>query len=80
MLRKSGEIRWLHIESQPTLLENGDILWDGIQYDVTDRRMAEDALRITASVFDNSQEAIVITDANNVIIDVNPAFSAHHRL
>jgi diguanylate cyclase (GGDEF)-like protein/PAS domain S-box-containing protein len=75
ILRKSGLIRWLHIESQPTRQENGDILWDGIQYDVTDRRMAEDALRITASVFDNSQEAIVITDANNVIIDVNPAFS-----
>lgn len=75
VLRKSGLIRWLHIESQPTLLENGDILWDGIQYDVTDRRMAEDALRITASVFDNSQEAIIITDANNIIIDVNPAFS-----
>ena len=48
---------------------------DGIQYDVTDRRIAEDALRITASVFDNSQEAIVITDAHNVIIDVNPAFT-----
>jgi diguanylate cyclase (GGDEF)-like protein/PAS domain S-box-containing protein len=75
ILRKSGLIRWLHIESQPTLQENGDILWDGIQYDVTDRRVAEDALRITASVFDNSQEAIVITDANNIIIDVNPAFS-----
>ncbi len=75
VLRKNGEVRWLHIESQPTLLENGDILWDGIQYDVTDRRLAEDALRITASVFDNSQEAIVITDANNTIINVNPAFS-----
>jgi diguanylate cyclase (GGDEF)-like protein/PAS domain S-box-containing protein len=75
ILRKSGRICWLHIESQPTLQENGDILWDGIQYDVTDRRVAEDALRITASVFDNSQEAIVITDTNNIIIDVNPAFS-----
>lgn len=82
ILRNDGEVRWLHIESQPTLLENGDILWDGIQYDVTDRRMAEDALRLTASVFDNSQEAIVITDANNRIIDVNPAFTVitgYHR-
>jgi diguanylate cyclase (GGDEF)-like protein/PAS domain S-box-containing protein len=75
VLRKNGETRWLHIESQPTLLENGDILWDGIQYDVTDRRKAEDALRITASVFGNSQEAIVITDADNNIVDVNSAFT-----
>ncbi|MFH0935059.1 MAG: diguanylate cyclase, partial [Pseudomonadota bacterium] len=75
VVRKNGEVRWLHIESQPTQLENGDILWDGIQYDVTDRRKAEEALRITASVFDSSREAIVITDADNDIIDVNPAFS-----
>ncbi|MBI5889626.1 MAG: PAS domain S-box protein [Nitrosomonadales bacterium] len=73
--RKNGEIRWLHVESEPTLLENGDILWDGIQYDVTDRRKGEEALRVTASVFDNSQEAIVISDADNIIADVNLAFT-----
>ena len=27
--------RWLHIESTPTLLENGDSLWEGIQYDIS---------------------------------------------
>ncbi|MDO8925728.1 MAG: PAS domain S-box protein [Sideroxyarcus sp.] len=75
IVRKNGEVRWLHIESQPTLQENGDILWDGIQYDITDRHRAEETLRINASVFDTSQEAIVITDANNNIIDVNHAFS-----
>jgi diguanylate cyclase (GGDEF)-like protein/PAS domain S-box-containing protein len=73
--RLDGEIRWLHIASQPTQLENGDILWNGIQYDITDRRRAEESLRINASVFDNSQEAIVVTDADNVIIDVNTAFT-----
>ncbi len=73
--RRDGELRWLHIASQPTRLENGDILWNGIQYDITDRRRAEETLRINASVFDNSQEAIVVTDANNLIIDVNTAFT-----
>ncbi|MBA3023391.1 MAG: EAL domain-containing protein [Sideroxydans sp.] len=72
---RDGEIRWLHIASQPTRMENGDILWDGIQYDITDRRRADESLRINASVFDNSQEAIVVTDANNLIIDVNMAFT-----
>lgn len=43
--------------------------------DVTEIRQAAEALRITASVFDNSQEAILITDANNLITDVNPAFT-----
>jgi diguanylate cyclase (GGDEF)-like protein/PAS domain S-box-containing protein len=42
--------------------------------DITERKVAEENLRITASVFDNSQEAILITDAKNDIVDVNPAF------
>ena len=43
--------------------------------DITRRKQVEDDLRITASVFGTSQEAIVITDAYNQIIDVNPAFT-----
>ena len=44
-------------------------------YDITERKHAEENLRITASVFDNSQEAIMIADANIEFVDVNPAFS-----
>lgn len=43
--------------------------------DITERKRAEENLLITASVFDNSQEAILITDAHNNIVDVNPAFT-----
>jgi diguanylate cyclase (GGDEF)-like protein/PAS domain S-box-containing protein len=32
-------------------------------------------MRITASVFDNTQEAIMITDVNNAIVNVNSAFT-----
>jgi PAS domain S-box-containing protein len=38
-----GEVRWMHIESSPTLRENGDLVWDGIQYDITDRIESEQA-------------------------------------
>lgn len=34
-LRDGLRVRWLCIESVPTLLDNGDILWEGIQYDIT---------------------------------------------
>lgn len=47
----------------------------GITEDITERKRAEENLHITASVFDSSQEGIVITDANNVFLDVNPAFT-----
>jgi diguanylate cyclase (GGDEF)-like protein/PAS domain S-box-containing protein len=43
--------------------------------DITELKRAEAGLRVTASVFDNSQEAIVITDADNLIVNVNPAFT-----
>jgi len=55
---------------------------DGLYYgrvwyfrDITERKRAEEDLRIIAGVFDNSQEGIVITDANNVFLNVNPAFT-----
>jgi len=43
--------------------------------DITDRKKVESELRLAASVFANSYEGIVITDATNRIVDVNPAFS-----
>jgi len=43
--------------------------------DISEIKLAEENLRIIASVFGNSQEGIVITDANNIFVDVNPAFT-----
>ena len=37
--------------------------------------LAKDSMRLAASVFENSQEGIVISDAGNRIVDVNRAFS-----
>ncbi|WP_079435361.1 ATP-binding protein [Zoogloea sp. LCSB751] len=41
----NGEARWMAILSRPTRLPNGDILWEGVQSDVSDRKRAELALR-----------------------------------
>jgi PAS domain S-box-containing protein len=41
----SGKIRWFEVNSRPEAKENGDILWDGITIDVTDRKQAELALQ-----------------------------------
>lgn len=43
--------------------------------DITERKHNEDEQRLAASVFTNSQEAIIVSDADNRIIDVNPAFT-----
>jgi len=39
-----------------------------------DRRVAEKKLNLSARVFSDTHEGITITDANQIIIDVNPAF------
>ncbi len=47
----------------------------GTAQDITARHRAEARLRLSASVFANSYDGVTITDANNIIVDVNPAFS-----
>jgi PAS domain S-box-containing protein len=41
----NGEYRWLRIESVPFEQENGDLLWNGIMYDVTERKTLLDRLQ-----------------------------------
>ncbi len=42
--------------------------------DITERRRSEQQLRLSAQVFEDSREAIFITDARNIIVSVNQAF------
>lgn len=46
-----------------------------VSRDITGHKQAQEQQRLAASVFTTSQEGIVITDANNRIIDVNEAFT-----
>ena len=43
--------------------------------DITEKKDAEEKLRLSASVFEHSSEATMITDAENNIIAINPAFT-----
>jgi diguanylate cyclase (GGDEF)-like protein/PAS domain S-box-containing protein len=40
-----GKILWVHFESLPRPVANGDVIWTGILYDINDRKRAEEALR-----------------------------------
>ncbi len=72
--RKDGSLRETEVRSRPIRI-HGKQYVSGIWSDITQRKRDEQALRITASVFDTTHEAILITDAENIIMDVNPAFS-----
>ena len=73
---RSGTPYWVHSYCVPIGREQGVAPgYIVIQNNISDRKHSERGLRIAASVFDRSHEAIIITDHNNRILDVNPAFS-----
>ncbi|HEV2568755.1 PAS domain S-box protein [Sphingomonas sp.] len=43
--RADGELRWARIISAPREQPDGSLIWDGIQIDTTDQKLAEAALR-----------------------------------
>ena len=48
--------------------------------DVTERNLADQKLRLAASVFENASEGILITDAQGTIQSVNPAYRSITQL
>jgi len=40
-VRVAGETRWIAVIARPTWLDDGAVLWEGVQADVTDRKLAE---------------------------------------
>ena len=56
-------------------LENGlqmDVLF---VLDISERKRSERSAQIAALVYENTGEAIVVTDENGLVVDVNPAFT-----
>jgi diguanylate cyclase (GGDEF)-like protein/PAS domain S-box-containing protein len=47
-----------------------------LQKEIEERRRHEDELRLADAVFESAAEAIIVTDADNHIVRVNPAFTA----
>ena len=48
--------RWMHAESTATLLPEGDILWNGMQFDLTERKKAQDELIETVQELRQSEK------------------------
>ncbi|OGV77644.1 MAG: hypothetical protein A3I83_03105 [Methylotenera sp. RIFCSPLOWO2_02_FULL_45_14] len=71
-VRKDGSRIWLGMSGAQLNKETGESLWTFV--DITQQKLAENELRIAAVAFE-SQESMIITDANKVILRVNHAFT-----
>ncbi|WP_435099447.1 sensor domain-containing protein [Arhodomonas sp. AD133] len=72
---RAGNTVWFS-NSVVGVVEGGQLVraW-GSQTDITSRKEAEEALRLSASVFENTDEGVIITRPDATIVDANPAFS-----
>ena len=66
---------WVSTTKVPLRNEEGVIIGTfGVSRDITDKKQAEEQLRLAANVFTHAREGILITDPDATIIDVNDAF------
>jgi diguanylate cyclase (GGDEF)-like protein/PAS domain S-box-containing protein len=75
-IHKSGRLVWASLSSHLLRDAQGAPLYfiSAVQ-DITDKKHAEERLQLAASVFSHSREAIMITDPDGNIMEVNDAFS-----
>ena len=63
-----GKIKWVHLESLPRILENGDIIFTGILYDISERMEAQSSLQnnidILKKLLEDNNELIEFSSDN----------------
>jgi PAS domain S-box-containing protein len=78
IIRKDGIVRWVRNTTVPTFDANGVIVsYDGLIQDITDRKVAEEAVRESEAkfraVFDSAGIGIAITALDGTLLECNPA-------
>ena len=74
--KKDGTLFWNRLDISPIFDKTGRLVqFLGIANDITERKLADDHLRLISGVFDHAEEGILITDKDGVILEANPACS-----
>lgn len=76
VLHKDRTTRWLHAKAVPHRRENGDVVWDGIVTDETERKTAEMALSVANGLLTMTNERLakMYDDAHQFVDDVAHEF------
>lgn len=75
-IAKDGRVVWAKLTCTVMRQAEGDQSYTvTVVEDITERKRLEDNLRLAATVFQNSGDGLFVTDADNHIVHVNPAFT-----
>jgi diguanylate cyclase (GGDEF)-like protein/PAS domain S-box-containing protein len=72
--RKDGSIFYEKLSIMPVIIKNKIVQYIGIKLDITQYKEQEQRLKQAATVYENIGDGILITDKNQTILSVNPAF------
>ncbi|HRE17310.1 MAG TPA: EAL domain-containing protein, partial [Rhodocyclaceae bacterium] len=75
-IRKNGELVSVRLNGVRITMDSGEELILSVVEDVSEWEQAQKRIRLLAKVFEHSNEGFLITDQDNRIIEVNPAFTA----
>jgi PAS domain S-box-containing protein len=75
LLYPDGAVKWWQGISRQSQVTDEEIVYNGVMLDISDRKAAEDELRLAAKVFEHSREGIVILAADRTVLSVNRAFT-----
>lgn len=78
MILKDKFMNILIVETniRKTVDDHNTVQYEGVFKDITERKNSEEQMLLLASVFNHSSEGIVITNHNDIIQRINPAFTA----
>ncbi|MBI5918227.1 MAG: PAS domain S-box protein [Nitrosomonadales bacterium] len=75
-IHRMGKPFWIHLSVNALPTSTGQVRqYIGIVTDIDEIKRAEESLKLAASVYESSSEGMLVADADNNIIAINPAFS-----
>lgn len=74
IVQRDGSVRSIHTQAKAVLDADGKVVRiTGTMLDITKRKEMEESLRLSAAVFENTTEGVIITDADENIVSTNRA-------
>lgn len=74
IVQKDGSMRSIHTQAKALFDADGKVAGvTGTMLDITKRKEMEESLRLSATVFENTTEGVIITDADENIVSTNRA-------